>query len=104
MLTYAATTASSALIPSHGAAAAWAGLPVKVALTLSLARNPPSRVVAMLINSGFPGTIGTGWTIRQASMPLYAPLLIRRTLPPPDSSAGVPSRRTVNPDTDDDSA
>lgn len=94
MFTYAATTASSALTPSQGAAEAWAGLPVKVTATFSLARYCPEQEEE-LRRSGLPLRMGNGCTIRLAVVFLYAPPLMRWSLPPPPSSAGVPRRRTV---------
>ena len=78
--------ASCALTPSQGAADAWASRPAKWTSKCATARQVPvSR------------SVGQGWTIMAAWTPSKAPRSSIRILPPPPSSAGVPSTRTVSP-------
>ena len=86
MATWATVSASCALMPSHGAAEAWASRPVKRTSKCATARQVPvSR------------SDGHGWTIMAAWTPAKAPRSSIRIFPPPPSSAGVPSTRTVRP-------
>ncbi len=86
MATWAMAMASPALIPSNGAAEAWALLPVKVTSKWETARQVPcSR------------SVGQGWIIMAAWTSSKTPSSSMVILPPPPSSAGVPSTRTVRP-------
>ena len=84
--TWEIVIASSALTPSQGAAEAWASLPPKKTSKWATARHEPVR-----------RSTGQGWIIMAAWTSKKAPRSSMRILPPPPSSAGVPSTRTCRP-------
>src|SRR5574341_880577 len=73
------STASSALIPRCGAAAAWLDLPKNSTCSARIARAH-LKISFLLL----------GWTRSAASTPANSPALTRAILPPPLSSAGQP--------------
>ena len=79
--------ASRAFTPSQGAADAWASRPVKCTSKWETARQAAVRRSA-----------GHGWIIMAACTPSKAPRSNMKILPPPPSSAGVPSTRTCDSD------
>jgi len=80
ILLYAITAASSALTPSQGNAAACEDTPLNVTVIGILAKT-----------NGTVESAGVGCTIIQKSISWKQPFVIMVILPPPDSSAGVPS-------------
>src|SRR5258706_6509803 len=80
---HASSSASRALIPSCGSAAACAALP----------RNSTSSETSASM-SGSSSSRSPGWYISAASTPAKSPARIRKPLPLPRSSAGQPKRRT----------
>ena len=84
--TCATVSASGALTPSQGAAEACACAPGVVDVEVGHGEAVAVR-----------RSVGQGCTIIAAWTPSKAPRSSMRTLPPPPSSAGVPSTRTVRP-------
>lgn len=91
---YDSTAASSALMPSSGAAAACAGFPINVALNLTLAMQVPYATPAKAAPAVGREAVDMGCVMRLAWTPAYAPASINFSFPPPSSSAGVPRSRT----------
>ncbi len=93
MAVFAMMSASWALRPAHGSAEAWAVSPWKSA------SKPAHAIDSMLRHS-----LSMGWTIMARWVPSKSPCSSMTILPPPFSSAGVPSRRTVMPSSSASSA
>ena len=85
--TWAMAMASPALIPCHGAAEAWALLPVKVDVEVGHGQAGAGQPVAAARG-------GPSWPRGRRRRRPASSMMI---LPPPPSSAGVPRTRTVRP-------